>query len=305
MFACRVWLVAIIFGFAELLGLVSATPLPRAGVSVLSATEISSYKIYAQFARAGYCPPTTTATWTCGEACGNITDFTPYASGGDGGVTPYWFVGYHASSKSVVVSNQGTDGAKFAALLVDANFGQKSLNVTKFPGIPSSVKAHSGFANAQEMSAEAKLVAIKLTMARSGTSSITFTGHSLGGAISLLDALYVSLNIPSVSIKVVTHGMPRIGNKGFADLVDNKIPDLAHINNKKDIVPILPGRLLGFTHTSGEKHIISAGSWVACAGQDNTDSSCIVGTVPTILNGNADDHVGPYEGVYVGSQYCT
>ena len=76
----------------------------------------------------------------------------------------------------------------------------------------------------------------------------------------------------------------------------------------------------------GEKHIISTGSWVACAGQDNTDSSCIVGTVPTILNGNANDHgeittafqskntnlssfvsqlVGPYEGVYVGSQYCT
>lgn len=37
-----------------------------------------------------------------------------------------------------------------------------------------------GFVNAQEMAAEAKLAAIKLTMARAGTSSFTFTGHSLG-----------------------------------------------------------------------------------------------------------------------------
>ena len=37
-----------------------------------------------------------------------------------------------------------------------------------------------GFANAQEMTAEAKLVAIKSTMGKTGVSSITFTGHSLG-----------------------------------------------------------------------------------------------------------------------------
>lgn len=92
------------------------------------------------------------------EACGNITNFTPYAAGGDGGAIPYCkpvhhllyalhnnrpagYVGYHSDSKSVVVSNQGTDGTKLyaplefiyyaanklytfsAALLVDANFG--------------------------------------------------------------------------------------------------------------------------------------------------------------------------------------
>lgn len=39
----------------------------------------------------------------------------------------------------------------------------------------------------------------------------------------MLDALYVALNIPSASIKVVTHGMPRIGNKDFADLVDKTV----------------------------------------------------------------------------------
>lgn len=292
-------------GLAITSGRVAATPTPRDGVTALSAAEIGSYKLYAQFARVGYCPAETTATWQCGEACGNITDFTPYASGGDGAAVPYWYVGYHARSQSVVVGNQGTDPAKFEALLLDANFSLKNLNSTLFPGVSGSVKGHSGFVNAQAQTAQAKLAAIKSTMAQEGSNSVTFTGHSLGGAISLLDSLYFNLNVPTAKIRVVTHGMPRVGNDEFADLVDSKIPDLAHINNKKDIVPTLPGRLLGYAHTRGEKHIINAGSWVACEGQDNSDSSCIVGAVPTLFNGNPDDHVGPYEGIYIGSQYCT
>ena len=52
----------------------------------------------------------------------------------------------------------------------------------------------------------------------------------VGGAISMLDALYVTLNIPSATIKVVTHGMPRIGNKEFADFVDNKVGWFVYCN---------------------------------------------------------------------------
>lgn len=42
----------------------------------------------------------------------------------------------------------------------------------------------------------------------------------------MLDALYVTLNIPSIKIKVVTLGMPRIGNKQFANFVDNKVSQI-------------------------------------------------------------------------------
>ncbi|CAE6472134.1 unnamed protein product, partial [Rhizoctonia solani] len=72
-----------------LFALASALPLPRDGVTVLDGTEIESYRIYAQFARVGYCPPSKTANWTCGDACNAIPDFTPYATGGDGGSVPY------------------------------------------------------------------------------------------------------------------------------------------------------------------------------------------------------------------------
>ncbi|CAE6464664.1 unnamed protein product [Rhizoctonia solani] len=275
-----------------------AVPFQRDGVTPLSAAEINSYIIYAQFARVGYCPPSKTINWTCGEACNSIPDFTPYAAGGDDSIVPYWYVGYHAGSHSVVMSNQGTDFDKLEAIIIDAQIGQKNLNSTLFTGISQEVKVHSGFAEIQAMSAEAKLAAVQSAMVSSGTDTVTLTGHSLGGAISLLDSLYLSLNLPSATIKVVTHGMPRVGNNEFANLIDSRITDLSRITNMQDPVPILPGRRLDYAHPSG------TGSWVSCAGHDNTDISCTTGAVPTIFDGNSKDHIGPYEGIYIGNEYC-
>lgn len=281
------------------------TPIPRAGVTTLTATEIASFKPYALLSRAGYCPASKTATWSCGTACAELPGMVVYASGGDGVVTPYWFVGYYPALQSVVVSNQGTDASKFVPLLIDADFRLDQLDTTLFPGVSSSVKTHNGFQEAQERGAKAKLAAIKKAMSERSTSLVTLTGHSLGGAISLIDALYLSINLPSAKLKVVTHGMPRVGNPEFAALIDTKITDLAHINNEKDIVPIVPGRGLGFQHPSGEKHIVSPGNWVACAGRDNTDAKCTIGTVSNILVGDLNDHGGPYDGISIGSDWCS
>lgn len=49
-------------------------------------------------------------------------------------------------------------------------------------------------------------------------------GHSLGGALAELDALYLTLNLPSdTSIKAITYGTPRVGNPAFAALIDSKV----------------------------------------------------------------------------------
>ncbi|CEL58739.1 hypothetical protein RSOLAG1IB_08785 [Rhizoctonia solani AG-1 IB] len=302
--------------------LVVAVPLRRDGVTALSTPEISSYAIYAQAIHSGGILPALedneldmwwyvilqiTGIDAYGvyiEACNIIPDFIPYAAGGDGATIPYWYIGYHAGSHSVVVSNQGSDFDHFQAIIVNSRIDQKNLNSTLFPGISQEVRAHSGFADVQAISAEAKLAAVQSVMSNSGTSNITLTGHSLGGAISLLDSLYLSFNLPSATIKVVTHGMPRVGNNEFANLIDSKITDLSRITNMQDPVPILPGRRLDYVHPSGEKHILGAGSWASCAGHDNTDNSCTTGAVPTIFHGNSKDHIGPYEGIYIGNDYC-
>lgn len=70
---------------------------------------------------------------------------------------------------------------------------------------------------------------------------------------------------------------------------------------RDDIVPILPGRSLGFAHTEGEIHIVNSGAWKNCPGQDNTNAECTIGYVPNIFEGDANDHGGPYDGVSMGS----
>ncbi|KAG8735020.1 hypothetical protein FRC10_011083 [Ceratobasidium sp. 414] len=222
-----------------------AVPVPhlRGVVTRLTPEQIAAYKPYALFARAAYCPAHRTATWTCGAPCTDLAGFVPYKSGGDGIATPYWYVGYHPALHSIIVSNQGTDPSKFIPLLIDADFGLDELDTTLFPGVPSSVKTHSGrrysremrgskldwiswstgFQKAQKRSAGAKLDAVEKAMSKHGTSLVTLTGHSLGGAISLIDALFLSINLPNAKVKVVAHGIPRVGNPEFAALVDSKV----------------------------------------------------------------------------------
>ena len=151
----------------------------------------------------------------------------------------------------------------------------------------------------------------------------TFT--PAGAAIGLLDAVYLPLHIPNITTRFVGYGLPRVGNQHFADYVDAQRGTLSvtHINNKKDDVPILPGRFLGFHHPSGEVHIDEAGAWLACpgrsrifcfvrawevltrevlggVGQDNTSAKCTVGDVRNIFVGNETDHDGPYDGIEMG-----
>ncbi len=82
---------------------------------------------------------------------------------------------------------------------------------------------------------------------------MTAVGHSVGGALALLDALFLSRQLNQI-VKAITYGMPRVGNQAFADFVDGNVP-LTHINNKEDPIPTLPPLSLGYRHASGEIHI--------------------------------------------------
>ena len=129
--------------------------------------------------------------------------------------------------------------------------------------------------------------------------------------------MYLPLWLPSgTTFRTIGYGLSRVGNRAFANYVDANLY-LTHINNKEDPIPILPGRSLGFVHPSGEVHIQDSGEWAACpgkfflplmldslttrrTGQDNPSTECIVGDVPTILDGNLADNNGPYNGITTG-----
>jgi hypothetical protein len=132
-------------------------------------------------------------------------------------------------------------------------------------------------------------------MTKYGTKHVTIVGHSLGAAISLLDSVFLPLHLPAgTTFKTVLYALPRVGNKAFADYVDAHT-NLQHVTNKRDIVPILPGRFLAFHHPSGEVHIDNpSGTWFSCPGQDNTSNLCEIGDAPNIFGAKPGDHSGPY-----------
>ena len=146
------------------------------------------------------------------------------------------------------------------------------------------------------------LSAVQNTLSAEGISSVTVVGHSLGGALALLDGVFLSLKLPKdVTVKVISYGMPRVGNKAFANFVDIQLSGLVtHVNNKEDPVPTVPGMFLKFHHPSGEIHIQDSGAWDACPGQDNPSNLCIVGDVNYIWKGRLKNHDGPYAGVAMG-----
>lgn len=125
-------------------------------------------------------------------------------------------------------------------------------------------------------------------------------GHSLGGALAALDAVFLALNLPFGSeIRGITYGTPRVGNAAFAELLDFNVgifvlsffdapsPDLIryltlyesiteevrHICHPNllnflfaDPIPIVPRQFLGFRHPPGEIHIDKQKNAVSCPG---------------------------------------
>ncbi|KAF8718981.1 hypothetical protein AX14_011605 [Amanita brunnescens Koide BX004] len=288
--------------------LVHAVPylVPRAETPV-SASQLADLAPYTQFARAAYCSTSSLSSWGCGQACAALSGFQPTLVGGDGNAVQIFFVGYWPDKNSVVVAHEGTDPTKLLSILTDADILLTSLDPTLFPGVPSTVLAHQGFLDAQAQTASQILAEVRSLLSQHNTNSLTLAGHSLGGAIAEIDSLFFALNIPGVSIKTMTYGTPRVGNLEFAQLIDFYVPNFSRVNNMLDIIPIVPGRSLGFSHPDGEIHILSPqGNAVACSGNDDgTDPECTDRSVPNIVEGNILDHLGPYEGIYIGTLSCT
>jgi hypothetical protein len=72
--------------------------------------------------------------------------------------------------------------------------------------------------------------------------SITITGHSLGGALALLNAYEAAKNLPTdVSISVISFGAPRVGNNDFRDELHQLGVKILRVVVKQDVVPKMPG----------------------------------------------------------------
>ncbi|KAI9198207.1 hypothetical protein LWI28_011853 [Acer negundo] len=70
--------------------------------------------------------------------------------------------------------------------------------------------------------------------------SVTITGHSLGGALALLNAYEVAATIPGLPISVISFGAPRVGNNVFREELHRMGVKTLRVVVKQDLVPRMP-----------------------------------------------------------------
>ncbi|KAG7086415.1 hypothetical protein E1B28_002370 [Marasmius oreades] len=283
------------------LGHVLASPI-RNQNSILSDKQVACFRPFTHYASAAYCPSQQIKNWTCGEDCRANPTFEVVDAGGDGAAVQFWYVGFDASLNTVVIGHQGTDRSRIQAIITDAIFLPVPLRSKYFPDIPWSIKVHLGFKEEHAKTAENILQAVTTTLMHHPQASVAVVGHSLGGALALLDSLYLALHLaPTTKITMVGYGMPRVGNDAFARYIDqHSTISLYHITNKKDPVPVMPAQTLGFHHCNGELHIREDDAWISCPGHDNPSKECSAGAVG-IFGRNVKDHSGPYDGIWMGA----
>ncbi|KAL3833675.1 hypothetical protein ACJIZ3_008411 [Penstemon smallii] len=71
--------------------------------------------------------------------------------------------------------------------------------------------------------------------------SLTITGHSLGGALGLLNAYEAAKNFPGLPISVLSFAAPRVGNIAFRDELYQMGVKTLRVTLKQDVVPKMPG----------------------------------------------------------------
>nr|GMD08159.1 phospholipase A1-Igamma1, chloroplastic [Ipomoea batatas] len=76
---------------------------------------------------------------------------------------------------------------------------------------------------------------------RGEETSLTITGHSLGGALAVLNAYESAANFPGLPIAVISFASPRVGNIAFRDELYQMGVKTLRVTVKQDLVPRMPG----------------------------------------------------------------
>nr|GMD89531.1 phospholipase A1-Igamma1, chloroplastic [Ipomoea batatas] len=105
-------------------------------------------------------------------------------------------------------------------------------------------KSDSTRYNKQSASEQAMLVLHKLVdfyRTKGEHLSLTITGHSLGGALAVLNAYESAVHFPTIPVAVISFATPRVGNIAFRDEVYQKGVKTLRVTVKQDLITRWPG----------------------------------------------------------------
>ena len=218
----------------QLLPLLSLVPLPlalaapsssalvarqqnsNAAPTLLSSSQVTAFQDPAHWAEASYCNPQIGNTVNTAQVL--------YAAG-DGRDIPRVYVAYSSSKDTIVVSHQGTNTSSLASIENDIDIAADSPDPRLAGCVPAGSKIHSGFQDTWAQTADDVLAAVMSAQASHPSASVLVTGHSLGAAISAIDAAYLKCKGVS-DVTTTLFGQPRTGNYIFASSLS-----LTHLGN--------------------------------------------------------------------------
>ncbi|KAI9351394.1 Alpha/Beta hydrolase protein [Obelidium mucronatum] len=140
-------------------------------------------------------------------------------------------------------------------------------------------KVHSGFLNEWQLLKPLVIPIIANLTSIFPLYDVTFTGHSLGGAIALLgaaDCVYSGV-LPGAKTAAITIGQPRVGNAAFRELVlSMKLKEISRVVNYNDPVPHLGLEAWGYNHIENQFYVDSESKVFTCddASHGGEDTNC-------------------------------
>ncbi|KAK6130506.1 hypothetical protein DH2020_035764 [Rehmannia glutinosa] len=163
--------------------------------------------------------------------------------------------------KRLVIAFRGTEQSRWKDLRTDLMLVPAGLNPERIGGdFKKEVQVHSGFLSAYDSVRTRLISLIKQAIGHRDESldllakwHIYVTGHSLGGALATLLALELSSSQlakhGAISVTMYNFGSPRVGNRRFAEIYNEKVKDSWRVVNHRDIIPTVP-RLMGYCHVA-------------------------------------------------------
>jgi hypothetical protein len=134
----------------------------------------------------------------------------------------------------------------YSLTALDFAHADRNPNQTNIPDL-ADVLVHEGFLLAfNSLLDDGRLLRCMSHLQESikGTrlKNIEICGHSLGGALATLCALWCSLRFPYAKITCVTLGSPRVGNENFRAVFESRGIDCYRLVNASDPIPTIPDR---------------------------------------------------------------
>ena len=103
------------------------------------------------------------------------------------------------------------------------------------------LRTHRGFQTAFNSVSSQMLAAIQALAHTRTDERIVCVGHSLGGALATMAAMFVACKVPALRdrIVVVTFGAPQVGDGAFVKAFNERVPTCVRVVNPIDLVPRL------------------------------------------------------------------